>query len=283
MNLLAYKTTIFSWKTLKKLVSSFLQAVGTLAILLGILDIFFPTDFALGFQGLFSIGILSLIWGIVKIFPRFKISRYLPEPDTTVIIKVGDLFEENANLVIGMNDVFDTEKGDIIKQNSVQGQFLEKVYGSNRSRLDTDLSNALASSTSVRDSQKTQGKNMRYPIGTVATLSIGTKKYFCSAYSFMANDLKAQSDIPTLTTSLEALWEQIRIKGQRERVSMAVLGSDLARIGEATHSNLIKLIVSSFILASRKKKITQELTIIIYPKNLEKVNMVDLDDFLKNF
>lgn len=283
MNLLAYKTTIFSWKTLKKLVSSFLQAVGTLAILLGILDIFFPTDFALGFQGLFSIGILSLIWGIVKIFPRFKISRYLPEPDTTVIIKVGDLFEENANLVIGMNDVFDTEKGDIIKQNSVQGQFLEKVYGSNRSRLDTDLSNALASSTSVRDSQKTQGKNMRYPIGTVATLSTGTKKYFCSAYSFMSNDLKAQSDIPTLTTSLEALWEQIRIKGQRERVSMAVLGSDLARIGEATHSNLIKLIVSSFILASRKKKITQELTIIIYPKNLEKVNMVDLDDFLKNF
>lgn len=126
MNLLAYKTTIFSWKTLKKLVSSFLQAVGTLAILLGILDIFFPTDFALGFQGLFSIGILSLIWGIVKIFPRFKISRYLPEPDTTVIIKVGDLFEENANLVIGMNDVFDTEKETLSNKILYRGSFLKR-------------------------------------------------------------------------------------------------------------------------------------------------------------
>lgn len=283
MNLLAYKTTIFSWKTLKKLVSSFLQAVGALAILLGILDIFFPADFALGFQGLLIIGTLSLIWGIVKIFPKFKISRYLPEPDATIVVKVGDLFKENTNLVIGMSDVFDTEKGNIIKSNSIQGQFLAKVYGDDRTRLDTDLSSALASSTSARDSQKTQGKNMRYPIGTVATLSVGTKKYFCSAYSFMANDLKAQSDISKLTTSLEALWEEIRLKGQREKVSMAVLGSDLARIGEATHSNLIKLIVSSFILASRKKKITQELTIVIYPDNLEKVNMLDLDDFLQNF
>src|SRR5258708_5736940 len=124
---------------------------------------------------------------------------------------------------------------------------------------------------------------MRYPIGTVATLSVSTKKYFCSAYSFMANDLKAQSDIPMLTTSLDTLWEEIRLKGQREKVSMAVLGSDLARIGEATHSNLIKLIVSSFILASRKKKISQQLTIVIHNDNLEKVNMLDLDDFLQNF
>ena len=40
---------------------------------------------------------------------------------------------------------------------------------------------------------------MRYPIGTVATLTAGTKKYYCSAYSFMGNDLKAQSDIKKLS------------------------------------------------------------------------------------
>src|SRR5258708_35418192 len=124
---------------------------------------------------------------------------------------------------------------------------------------------------------------MRYPIGTVATLSVSTKKYFCSAYSFMANDLKAQSDIPMLTTSLDTLWEEIRLKGQREKVAMAVLGSDLARIGNASHSNLIKLIVSLFILASRESPITQELVTVIHHSNLEKVNMVDLNEFLKNF
>jgi len=283
MNLLAYKTTIFSWKTLRKLFSSFLQAVGALAILLGILDIFFPSVFALGYKGLLGISLLSLIWALIKIFPKLKISRYLVEPDTKIVIKIGDLFKEETNLVIGMSDAFDTEKGNIIKAKSIQGQFLANVYGDDRTSLDASLATALSSSSPTRDTQKHQGKNMRYPIGTVATLSVGTKKYFCSAYSLMANDLKAQSDISMLTKSLEMLWEEIRLKGQREKVAMAVLGSDLARIGEASHSNLIKLILSSFILASRKKKISEQLTIVIHSENLEKVNMLDLEDFLQNF
>ena len=99
----------------------------------------------------------------------------------------------------------------------------------------------------------------------------------------MGIDLKAQSDIPKLNVSLEMLWEEIRLKGQSEKIAMAVLGSDLARIGTASHSNLIKLIVSSFILASRKEKIAEELKIVIHNDNLEKINMLDINDFLQNF
>src|SRR5436309_2970001 len=65
------------------------------------------------------------------------------------------------------------------------------------------------------------------------------------AYCRMGNNLKAQSDLQKLSASLEMLWEEIRVKGQRETIAMAVLGSDLARIGNASHSDLIKLIVSS--------------------------------------
>lgn len=99
----------------------------------------------------------------------------------------------------------------------------------------------------------------------------------------MGNDFRAQSDITKLATSLEKLWEEIRVKGQRERVAMAVLGSDLARIGTASHPNFIKLIVSLFILASRDKPITQELVIVIHPTNQGKVNLMELNEFLQNF
>jgi hypothetical protein len=198
-------------------------------------------------------------------------------------MKVGDLFQEDAHLVIGLNDVFDTEKGHIIKPASIQGQFLTRIYNDDRLRLDRDIEDALRGVSYVQDNQKTQGKNKRYPIGTVATLTVGAKKYFCLAYSRMGNDLRAQSDIKMLSTSLEMLWEEIRVKGQREKVAMAVLGSDLARVGTASHSNLIKLILSFFILASREKPITQELVIIIHQSNLEKVNLNELDDFLQNF
>lgn len=98
----------------------------------------------------------------------------------------------------------------------------------------------------------------------------------------MSKDLKAQSDVTKLTISLNRLWEEVRIKGH-DNVSMAVLGSDLARIGPASHSNLIKLIVASFILASRESIITKDLTILIKDTNLGKINMLDLNEFLQNF
>ncbi len=80
------------------------------------------------------------------------------------------------------------------------------------------------------------------------------------------------------------LWEEIRLKGQCERVAMAVVGSDLARLGNTvSHGTLIKLVVSSFILASREKLITHELVIVIHKSNVDKVNMVDINEFLQNF
>jgi len=283
MSLAAYRITVFSWQTLKKLLSSFFQAFGVLALLLGVLDILFPNTFNFGFKGIAAFSGVSFLWALFTIIPKRKISRQLSVPDTTITIKVGDLFQEDAHLVIGMNDVFDTEKGHIIKPTSIQGQFLTKMYNDDRTRLDRDIEHALRGVSAWQDNQKTQGKNKRYPIGTVATLTVGTKKYFCSAYSRMGSDLKAQSDIKKLSTSLEMLWEEIRVKGQREKIAMAVIGSDLARVGTASHSNLIKLIVSSFILASRENPITQELVIVIHQSSLEKVNLVELNEFLQNF
>ena len=251
---------------------------------MGFLDILFPNKLNFGLVGFAFISCVSFLWAIYTIIPAREISRQLSVPDTKIKIKVGDLFREDAHLVIGMNDVFDTEKGDIIKPNSIQGQFLTKIYNNDRSRLDTDIENALRGISGKQDNQKSQGKNKRYPIGTVATLTVSTKKYFCSAYSRMGNNLKAQSDIKKLSTSLEMLWEEIRLKGQCEKVAMAVLGSDLARLGNTvSHSTLIKLIVSSFILASREKFITHELVIVIHRSNLEKVNLVDVNEFLQHF
>ncbi len=282
-NLLAYKVTFFSRQTIRKFVSAFVQSFGTLAILLGVLDILFPNTFGLKYSGLEVFSVVSLLWGIIYILPRFEISRRISVPDTVIKVKVGDLFNEDSDLIIGMNDTFDTEKGNVIKTKSIQGQFLTTVYNDDTPRLNKDLTAALTDISGIKDGNKPQGKKIRYPIGTVATLNVGTKKYYCSAYSFMGNDLKAQSDIKKLSTSLDMLWEEIRQKGQRGKVAMAVLGSDLARIGTASHSNLIKLIVSSFLLASRESPISEQLTIVIYPSNLEKVNMLELNDFLQNF
>lgn len=284
MRLALYKRTLISFKTLRKLAAAFFQVFGLLALILSVLAIFFPKEFDFGFTGLLLFIAASLAWAIYKVIPGREISRQLTVPDSKITIRIGDIFAQDAHLVIGMNDVFDTEKGDIIKPSSIQGQFLTKVYGDDRARLDKDLEDALHGLLCKVDTHKTRGKNKRYPIGTVATVTVGAKKYFCVAYSRMGIDLRVQSDVKKLSNSLDALWEEIRRKGQCERVAMAVVGSDLARLGNTvSHGTLIKLIVSSFILASREKLITHELVIVIHRSNVDKVNLVDVNEFLHNF
>lgn len=282
MNILLYRKTFFSKETFKVFYSSLILALGHCALLLGIGDVLFPGVFSLGRYGLEVIGGISLLWGMIRIWPRLNISRQMETPDVKISVKVGDLFEQKDNLVIGFSDTFDTEKGQIISPNSIQGQYLTRVYADDRTKLDSDLKSALKGKKAQLEKNKSSGKNKRYPIGTVTTLSNGSNKYFCVAYSFMGNNLQAQSNVSRLTTSLNNLWEEIRIKGECKAISMGVLGSDLARMGHvASHSDLIKLIISSFILTSRENIITKELTVVVKENNLNKLNMLELNEFLQ--
>ena len=275
------RETVFSRRMLKGLVSSFLTAFGSFALLLGILDVLWPNKFGFGYQGLLSLAVVSLFLATIRSFPRTKIARSFSIPDTKITIKVGDLFKEEEHLVIGMNDVFDTEIGDIISKDSIQGQFLAKIYGNDRLRLNKDLDVALAGiAHRAIDQTKIKGKNKRYPLGTTAVLMGEGRKYFCCAYSTMGSDFKASSDVGKLWNSLEKLWDSIRESGAQAKVSVPVIGADLARVPGASHENLIKVILLSFIINSRVQPITKEFVLVIHKNNVEKVNLLKLRDFL---
>ena len=117
MNLLLYRKTLFSKETFKVFYSSLTQAFGCFALLLGIGDVLFPDTFSFGRHGLEVIGGVSVLWGMIKICPRLNISRQMETPDVKISVKVGDLFEQKNNLVIGFSDTIDTEKGQIISSN----------------------------------------------------------------------------------------------------------------------------------------------------------------------
>ncbi|GCE27571.1 hypothetical protein KDA_30550 [Dictyobacter alpinus] len=281
--LFSYQKTVFSWQSFKKALLLYFQAFGVIALILGVLDILFPNTFMYRYTGIAIISIISLLWAVFNTLPKREVSHQLVVPDMKITIRVGDLFQQDANIVIGFSDTFDTEKGDIIKPVSLQGQFLTAIYQDNTNQLDQDIDRALQGIASKQDNHKTRGKNKRYPIGTVATLAVGTKKYFCSAYARMENNLKAESNIKSLTVSLEKLWEEIRVKGQHDKVAMAVIGSDLARIGNASHSDLVRLIILSFVLASREKMVSPELVVVVHPANVGKLNMIEIEEFLRSF
>ena len=204
------------------------------------------------------------------------------DPSVTIVVMSGDLFaQQDANLVVGFCDTFDTDtdRSIVISSESAQGVLLHQLYEGNRTRLDRDLKAALSreprASLESR-SVKRLGKLTRYPLGTVATLHQANRRIFGVAYSRMGNNLVAESNLPTLRTSLENLWDSVYLYGQLKPVAIPLIGSGLSRVREATHDDLLALIVRSFIAASRRRYICPELRIIIQESMFDKIQVGEI-------
>jgi hypothetical protein len=281
-----YRRTLRSTRTARLWTVAFLASLGLLAGVLGFVAALFPSSITTyRWWFLLSVLIVSAVWGTVKAWPRSQYSRHFPVPDTEVSIVVGDLFEQDGHLVIGMSDTFDTETPDIIKARSIQGQLLSREYQGDLARLDNELDCALRNVpvlASETRQAKPHGKRRRHAMGTVAVLGTVPRRYFCVAYSRMSNSNVAQSTVSDLWTSLSNTWQAVREKGQREAVSIPIVGSDLARLSnQLSRADLVRLILLSFLTASREHVVTSHLRIVIYPKDAERMDLRELADFLK--
>jgi hypothetical protein len=269
--------------SLKRIAAAFVGIFGLIWLFIEPGGLFLPEWFQWGWWGYLGLAGLSLLIALATNLPRRAIARSLSSPDSTIEIKIGDLFDEPEHLVIGANDVFDTELGEVIRPTSVQGQFLTRIYNNDQARLDADIDAALAPLRRLRmgEPAKIKGKTWRYPLETTIVLGSGNRRYFLSAYGFMGNDLRVKSTADTIWNSLSKLWEQVRLKGHGLNVAIPVIGSDLARTN-LPRMALIKLIIISFIAASKKEFVARKLTVVIHPKDLDTVDFSALKDFLES-
>ncbi len=130
-------TTVGFWR----LATSFTAVFGLVWMLIEPMGLFFPDKLHIGWYGYIGLAFVSLVGAVSTRWPRRTICERLASPDTIIEIVIGDLFDfsKRAHLVIGTNDVFDTELGDIIKPTSVQGQFLTQVYNGDNARLSSEV------------------------------------------------------------------------------------------------------------------------------------------------
>ena len=268
---------------LKRLGVTFASIFGLIWLFLEPAGLFLPKWLDWGWSGYSGLASFSVLFAIALSLPRQSVCRSLSSPDSTIEIKVGDLFDELGHLVIGVNDVFDTELGEVIKPSSVQGQFLTRIYYADQQRLDDEIDTALEAFKTGRKWEigKQKGDSWRYPIGTTLVLGSPNRRYFLNAYGYMGNDLRVKSTADDIWRSLSCLWEQVRLKGHGLALAIPVIGSDLARTN-LPRMALIKLIIISFIAASKKDFVTTKLTVVIHPKDLNSIDFYALEDFLNS-
>jgi hypothetical protein len=228
---------------------------------------------------------ISVAYGVVRAWPRRHIVRLFVRPDMTVRVTIGDLFDQDAHLVVGASDTFDTDTSEnlIINSTSVIGQFVQRVYGGDRDRLDRELVTALrdVEPASLEPVDAKPGKRERYPLGTVAVLGSPSKRTFAVAYTRMGNDLIARGSVDDLWRALGGVWNAMHLHGQRGTIAVPLIGSEFARITCLDKESLLKMLLLSFVARSRQDPVCRGLVVVIHPDDYDKINMLEVAAYLR--
>jgi hypothetical protein len=233
-----------------------------------------------------TITLMSISYGAFRARPKHRISRCFSHPDLEIEVRVGDLFDQDAHLIVGASDTFDTDITDdlIINSASILGQTLTKVFGGDRRRLDRELRSALRQvPPSTKEGPDTKrGKLERYEIGTVAVLGVPARRIFLVAYSRMGNDLIARATVNDLWEALSQVWSAMRNHGRRETVAVPLIGTEYARVSSMNRESVARMIALSFIAQARTDPICKRLLLVIDPRDAEKVDMYELEAYLRS-
>lgn len=266
------------WKILA--VHSF-SALGALAAALTIVDIFFSDALRRLHGWMFVVvAMVALLYAVWRSWPRPVEQRY-STPDTNIRLVTGDLFSQNTSLVIGMSDCFDVETPHIISRDSVQGQFLDRVYRNDLGQLQSEIAEALTAETPIEKNVDKSGNTDRYECGTVAIIRQRRTHYYCVAYTRMDERNNVSSTIGTLWDAMEKLWREVRRRGNGEAVSVPIIG--LGQSGLSTVlpiQDAIRFLILTFIFASRQERVCDELRIVVRAEDEKRVDMLEVQDFL---
>lgn len=265
----------------KRLATHGLAAIGFAAAVLGLFDLFFPNTLGqFKLPGLPVIVVAAIGYAIYHSWPR-PVQEHYSTPDTIIKVVTGDLFKQNTSLLIGMSDCFDTATPHIIKESSVQGQFLQRVYRHDLPKLDADIAAALVDQTPTESVAGKPGNIQRYALGTVATLQSHRIHHYCLAFTTMDVNTNVSSTIGIMWDSLEKLWVEVRRRNNGEPLSVPVIG--LGQSGMSTIlpiQDAVRFIILSFMFASRTQKVCDELRIVVQPSDERRLDMLELQDFL---
>ncbi|MCK1820919.1 bacterial transcriptional activator domain-containing protein [Streptomyces sp. XM83C] len=204
-----------------------------------------------------------------------------------VVVVRGDLFDQDdANLVVGFSDTFDTEPDDVvISRESVQGQLVDRLFDGRHRQLDERLRRGLKDIAPLATESmraKRRGRRTRYPIGTAVPVPVGNRWVFALAYSRLGNDLRARSAPADLRLSLERLWPAVALHGRFKPVAIPLIGSGLARVVELDRTQLLLAIVETFTRSlADDPAVSPELRIVLRGEDLERTDLTAVEEFLR--
>lgn len=227
---------------------------------------------------------VALIWGLF--FANEK--KILIEDEVEIVVKYGDLLKvafpkkhkTEKVIVIAVNRCFDTViSEDLVKADSVHGQFLQKFIknDSDRLQLDREIDASLHEFNIpyevISRSDKRYGKLKRYPLGSVARIK-GEKgvTFFLLALTTFDENCVAHCTKYEFVDCIFKLYEYYDAHGQGNELYLYPMGTKMARTGFTKKEALDTIITLTKI---SKEYLKSKTTIVVDRRNKNEISIMD--------
>lgn len=221
--------------------------------------------------------IYVFLWVKANLLDKMKLSIN----NSTVTIKVGDIFEESGLKVIAFNEYFDTQVDNkIISEKTLNGIYLKsKIEDVNALDELIEQDEHLNSDGIKIDPNKTriQGKKDRYKLGTI----FQHDEYLLTAFSKFDNKNRANLHMNDYINFLLNFWNEVDIVYNGRSIVIPLLGSGLTRFKNyemITDQELLELLIWSFKISKIKFTYPSTVSIIVHESKKDKINFYKLKE-----
>lgn len=217
---------------------------------------------------------------LIKGFLRKEVEIPSHGLDTKIMVKFGDLFEQDGWKAVGANDFFDSHVDEeLVSSQSLHGRVINKYWLEDRTGWQKQINTSLKS-VKAETVSRPKGNERRYPIGTTASATVGNQKFlFVALGKTNIGDNVTSANGEMLISATRGMLVKARATCSYEPLSIPLMGSGLARVG-IKNSVILDLIITAILEESRNGRITGEITVIVSP---EKAGQINLKNHVRNW
>ena len=256
--------------------------MGVLYLSIELLDTFrvYPKAQYSNYQIIF-VPLVAILFAIATRRPVSRVRYKIPKKDFSFEVRIANVLDLNGEIIISSNTTFDTDMSSgLIAQNSMQGQFANRMFNGNTAEIDRQILESLKGVSFIKVENK-PGKHHQYPMGTVAKVAAHGKNFYFVAMSHMNEFGTAHSTVEDVDQALNKLWLYMSERGELGDLVVPLMGTGRGRI-RMPRKKMIERIAQSFADASTDKVFSNKLVIVVYPGDVEKfgINLFEVRDFL---
>ncbi len=266
----------------KKLLKSYLAILSTISVITSFVFIVvtIPVKYKTHTVIIFAVS-LVIIYILLWINANYLKCTNLTINNSSITVKIGDIFKEEGLKVIAFNEYFDTlVNEEIIASSTLNGQFI-KLYVDDVDSLDNAINESkyLLNPKRMRENNanRVDGKTQKYKLGSIYKYG----DYLLTAFSKFDEDNRAYLTINDYINCLLNFWNEVDIVYANNSVVIPLLGTGITRLKDCetmSEQEKLELLLWSFKVSRIKFIYPSKVTIIIHESIKDKINFYKLKE-----